>query len=121
MAGMTPGRTPTKGSGPQNYTPRSYSGMPGRVRRSLDGQILSKQRNGETIQVMDGRLEVRVADGGGLKMTSQGLMVDLTQTGEKNRPPLDRIMDPVSGATTTQLRATIIELLAELRRTGSMR
>ena len=118
---MTPGRKTTSGATPQRVTPRSSSQLPGRVRRALDGSIDSQQRYGDSVKVAeDGRVEVNVVDGGGLKMTKQGLMVDLEQVGEKNRPVMNRVADPESTAAT-DVYATVLEILAELRRTGNMR
>lgn len=120
MPGMTPKRTPQKGSGPQRFTPRASSKMPGSVRRALDGQILSTQRNGKTLEVgSDGRLEVKA--GAGLKQTRQGLVVDLEQVGEKNRDPIKRQSELSSSATTAQIVTAFNDLLSEMRRTGRMR
>lgn len=120
MAGMTPGRQIRPGSGPQRFTPRASSKMPGAVRRALDGQIVSSQRNGETIEVKDGRLEARVVRGGGLKQTRQGLVVDQEQVGEKNRPQLNRTAVP-STVSAAALHRWATDLVEELRRTGRMR
>lgn len=113
-------------SSPQRFTPRAGSRMPGAVRRALDGQIDSNRRYGQTLEVaQDGRLEVKAAPGGGLKMTRQGLVIDQAQVGEKNRPPVSMIKEPLEGASSTEkldnLRAAFIDLLAELKRTGRMR
>ena len=106
----------------QNYSRRSSSGQPGRVRRSIDGNVESRQRFGDTLEVApDGRLETKLARNGGLKMTKDGLQVDLSAVGDKNRIPLNNIRDVQRGATAAELRETINELLAELRRTTRMR
>lgn len=120
MAGMTPGRTPSKGSSPQRFTPRAGSRLPGQVRRALDGQILTSQRNGESLGVTDGRLEVRTASGGGLKQTREGLVVDQAQVGEKNRDPLKRIAPPTT-VSAQALHNWATALTAELKKTGRMR
>lgn len=107
---------------PQNYSRRAGSGMPGRVRRSIDGNVESMQRNGNTVEIAPtGKLEVRVRPGGGLKMTKDGLTVDQEQVGEKNRPQLARIQEPALGATAADLRTVVVALFDELRRTGTMR
>jgi hypothetical protein len=121
MPGMTPGRVPRKGDSPQRFTPRSSSKMPGQVRRALDGQILSSQRNGDSLEVTGGRLGVRAARGGGLKQTRNGLVVDQAQVGEKNHKPIDRMQDLASGATAAQIAAAHNALLAAMRKTGRMR
>ena len=117
---MTPGRVPGRGTGPQRFTPRSSSKMPGQVRRALDGQILSEQRNGESIEVDDGRLEARVARGGGLKRTRAGLVIDAEQVGERNRPPIDRL-DVPSTVTAAALHSWALDLVKALKKTGRMR
>jgi len=119
MPGMTPKRQPQRGSGPQAFTPRASSKMPGSVRRALDGQIESRQRNGDTLEVSGGRLEVRA--GAGLKQTRQGLVVDMEQVGEKNRPPLKSISDLSSSSTAAQVATAFNDLLSALRKTGNMR
>jgi hypothetical protein len=121
MAGMTPGRVPRKGDSPQRFTPRASSRMPGSVRRALDGQILSSQRNDDSLGVTGGRLGVRAARGGGLKQTRNGLMVDQAQVGEKNRAPIARQQDLEASPTTAEIAAAHNELLAQLRKTGRMR
>lgn len=119
---MTPSRKPQRGDSPQRFTPRASSKMPGQVRRALDGQILSSQRNGRTLEVAtDGRLEVKAAPGGGIKISKQGLMVDPVDIGEKNRPPIERQSDLASGSTAAQIVTAFNALLSELRRTGNMR
>ncbi len=119
---MTPGRPSGHGGTPQRFTPRSASSLPGKVRRALDGAINSTQRNGKTIEVgTDGRLETRVAAGGGLKSTKQGLVVDQAQVGEKNHLPIQRQADLSSASTAAEIAAAYNDLLAELRRTGRMR
>lgn len=119
--GMTPGRTVRKGDTPQRFTPRAGSGLPGQVRRALDGHIDSAQRNGETLEVSRrGQLEVRLAPGGGLTQTRQGLVADKAATAKAN-DKMERQSDLVSSPTTTQLAAAVNALLAELRRTGRMR
>lgn len=113
MANQTPGR----------FTPRAGSRVPGAVRRALDGQIDSQRRYGNTVEVAhDGRLEVKAAPGGGLKMTRQGLVVDQAQVGERNYKPIamQRELD-TSTATAAQLATAFNALLSELRRTGRMR
>jgi hypothetical protein len=96
--------------------------MPGAVRRALDGAVDSERRYGQTLSVAkDGRLEVKAARDGGLKMTRQGLVIDREQVGEKNRPPLDYIREPEAGASAADLRAKICEILAALKKTGNMR
>lgn len=106
---------------PQRYSGRAGSNLSGRVRRSLDAAANSTQRNGSTIEVAtDGRLETKVARGGGLKVTRDGLMVDMEQVGEKNRPAMNRIADPASAAAA-DIHTTLVALLDELRRTGRTR
>jgi hypothetical protein len=96
--------------------------MPGAVRRALDGQILSAQRNGETVEVKGGRLEARVAPGGGLKHTRHGLVVNKGEVGEKNHAPMARINQiNTSSATAAIVGAALNELLDELKRTGRLR
>lgn len=122
MPGMTPGRPAAqRGTGPQVFTPRAGSRLPGQVRRALDGQILTSQRNGESLEVSGGRLEVRAARGGGLKQTREGLVVDQAQVGEKNRDPIDRQNNLASTATAAQIAAAYNALLAQLKKTGAMR
>lgn len=105
----------------QNFVQRAGSGMPGRMRRAVDGMLESTQRNGETIEVApDGRLEVKAAAGGGLRQTPQGLMIDQAQLGDVNRPAMNRIADPAS-ASAADIHTTLLELLNELRRTGRTR
>lgn len=106
---------------PQRFTPRGSSALPGKVRRALDGAIESSQRYGDGLDVVDGRLTPMVARGGGLKVTREGLMVDMEQVGEKNRPALNAIRSLDTSPTTTVLAAKINELLNELQRTGNMR
>lgn len=107
---------------PQRFTPRAGSSMPGRIRRALDGQIDTKRRLGETLDIApDGRMEVKAAKGGGLKMTRQGLMVDQEAVGEKNRPMLNFLADIPSGSATSVVLTKVNDLLKELRRTGHMR
>lgn len=119
---MTPGRTTRKGDSPQRFTPRASSSMPGSVRRALDGQILSSQRNDDSLGVTGGRLGVRAARGGGLKQTRNGLVVDLAQVGEKNHSPIARQQDlDTSTATAAEIAAAYNELLAQMRKTGRMR
>ena len=106
---------------PQRFQQRAGSGMPGRVRRAVDGGLESTQRNGKTVEVApDGRLEVKAARNGGLKQTKDGLMVDLEIVGEKNRPAMNRIADP-SAVTAAAIHTTLVQLLDELRRTGRTR
>jgi hypothetical protein len=121
MAGMTPGRQGGRGGSPQRFTPRAGSRLPGQVRRALDAQILTSQRNQESLEVSGGRLGVRAARGGGIKQTREGLVVDQEQVGEKNRPPIDRQGSLATGATAAQIAAAHNDLLDELRRTGRMR
>lgn len=109
----------------QNFVQRAGSGMPGRMRRAIDGNLESTQRNGETLEVApDGRLEVKAAKGGGLKQTPQGLTVD-QESLATSLPKINRISDPVSNATlataVATLRTSYLELLSELRRKGYMR
>ena len=117
---MTPSRIPRKGQSPQAFTPRASSKMPGSVRRALDGQILSEQRNGKSIEVVDGRLEARVVRGGGLKQTRDGLVVDAAQVGEKNHPPVDRL-DVPGTVTAAALHSWALELVKQLKKSGRMR
>lgn len=97
--------------------------MPGRVRRALDGGVESQQRYGDTLKVAkDGRLETNVARGGGLKVTRQGLMVDMEVVGEKNRPMLDAQTDlDTATATAADIAGALNNLYATLRKTGNMR
>lgn len=107
---------------PQRFTPRGGSSMPGRVRRSLDGGVDSERRFASSLSVQkDGRLGARLARNSGLEETRQGLRINKAEVGEKNRPMLNTIRDPESGATAADLRVTMIELLREMRRTGRMR
>lgn len=122
MPGMTPGRPAAqRGTGPQVFTPRAGSRLPGQVRRALDGHILTSQRNGESLEVNGGRLDVRAARGGGLVQSREGLKVDLEQTGEKNRAPIDHQNELASTATAAQIAAAYNALLAQLKKTGRMR
>jgi hypothetical protein len=118
---MTPGRVPRKGDSPQAFSGRAGSRLPGQARRALDGQILSSQRNGDSLEVTGGRLGVRAARGGGLKQTRNGLVVDQAQVGEKNHKPIDRQQDLASGATAAQIAAAHNALLAQLKKSGRMR
>jgi len=96
--------------------------LPGRVRRALDGSVDSTRRFGDTIEVApDGRLESRLAKGGGLKMTREGLMLDLKLAGEKNRPQLNNVRELAPTATTADLIVKMNELLKESMRTGNMK
>lgn len=108
---------------PQRFTPRAGSRMPGAVRRALDGQIDSQRRYGQTLEVAkDGRLEVKAAPGGGLKMTRQGLVLDQAQVGERNRPPMERQSElDASSATAAEVAAAFNALLREMKRTGRVR
>lgn len=107
---------------PQNYSRRAGSGQPGRVRRSIDGNLETRQRFGNSLEIsQSGLLETRLARNSGLKMTKDGLQVDMSAVGDKNRAPLNSIRDVQSGASTADLRETINELLSELRRTTRMR
>jgi hypothetical protein len=95
--------------------------MPGAVRRALDGQIDTQRRLGQTLDVKDGRMEVKAARNGGLKMTRQGLVIDQEQVGEKNLSPCNLVRDLDSGASAATIVEKVNELLKELRRTGRMR
>ena len=106
---------------PQRFTPRGSSALPGKVRRALDGAIESSQRYGDGMDVVDGRLQPKAARGGGLKVTRDGLMVDMEQVGEKNRPQLSAIRNLATTATTADLIAKLNEVLSELQRTGNMK
>lgn len=121
MPGMTPKRPASSGATPQRFTPRAGSALPGQVRRALDGHINSQQRNGESLEVgKDGRLEARLDPAGGLTMSRQGLALDALAVGDKNRDPMSKVSlsNTVSAAS---VHAALLELLAELRRTGRMR
>lgn len=121
MAGMTPGRSTSKGATPQRFTPRAGSSLPGQVRRALDGHINSQQRNGESLEVgKDGRLEARLDPSGGLTMSRQGLALDTLALGDKNRAAMSKVSlsNTVSAAS---VHAALTELLVELKRTGRMR
>ena len=105
----------------QNFQQRAGSGMPGRVRRALDGGVESFQRYGNTTEVVNGKVETKAARGGGLLVTDHGLMLDPAKVGEKNRPELNFIRDLSSSASTADVIEKLNELLAELRRTSHMR
>lgn len=107
---------------PQRFAGRVGKQADGRIRRVLNAAGDSRQRNGDTLEVApDGRLEVRVAKGGPLRLTRRGLELDPAHAGEMNRPQLKMIRDPDSGASAADLREKLIEILDELRRTGHMR
>lgn len=109
------------GPSPQRFTPRAGSSMPGRVRRALDGQIDTQRRLGPSLDVdKDGRMVAKLAPNGGLKQTRAGLVLDAESVGEKNRPVMSRVKDPASSAAA-DVYATVVEMLAEFRRTGRMR
>jgi hypothetical protein len=99
--------------------------MPGRVRRAMDGGVESKQRYGNTVEVAsDGRLEVKAARGGGLKMTKDGLALSPTEAGEMNRPQINRMNEipfVSTNATLNACRETINALISEMKRTQNMR
>jgi len=95
--------------------------MPGRVRRHLDGGVESPQRYGDTTEIVNGKVEAKVARGGGLLMTRDGLTLDESKVGQKNRDPLNFIRDAPATASTADLIDKMNELLAELRRTSHMK
>jgi len=105
---------------PQRFSGRAGSRLPGRVRRALDAQIDTQRRLGESLDVVDGRMEVKAVRGGGLQMTRNGLALDPMSVGDKNHDPMSRVKDPAS-TSAADVHATLIELLTELRRTKRMR
>lgn len=106
---------------PQRFTGRAGSASSGRLRRALDGAIDTERRYGQTLMVEDGRVEVQLGPSSGLMKTRQGLMLDKTQIGDKNREQLRRIADVSSSATLAELITCFNDLLSELRRTKNMR
>jgi len=107
---------------PQRFTPRAGSGLPGRVRRSLDGGAESTQRfNGSLAVDKDGRLGAKLSKDSGLEMTRDGLRVSPQVLGDKNREQMDRIADLETSATAATIVSKVNELLAELRRTRRVR
>lgn len=107
---------------PHNYSRRAGSGQPGRIRRSIDGNLETRQRFGDSLEVaQSGLLETRLARNSGLKMTKDGLQIDKDLVGDKNRAPLNSIKDIQLGASAADIRETVNELLAEMRRTTRMR
>jgi len=106
---------------PQRFTGRAGSASSGRLRRALDGAIDTERRYGQTLMVEDGRVEVQLGPSSGLVKTRQGLMLDKDQLGEKNREQLRRIADVASSASLSDVITCFNDLLAELRRTKTMR
>jgi hypothetical protein len=106
---------------PQRFSGRAGSTSSGRLRRALDGQVDSSRKFGDTLEVdKDGRLGTRLARDSGLQMTRQGLKLDPIAVGDKNHEPMKFIRDPVSTAAA-DVHATLVELLAELRRSKRMK
>jgi len=105
---------------PQRFSGRAGSRLPGRVRRALDAQIDTQRRLGESLDVVDGRMEVRAVRGGGLKMTRNGLTLDPIAVGDKNNPVMPLVKDPAS-TSAADVHATLVELLSALRRSKRMR
>lgn len=112
---------PMTNKAPQRFTGRAGSASSGRLRRALDGAIDTERRYGQTLMVEDGRVEVQLGPSSGLMKTRQGLMLDKTQIGDKNREQLRRIADVSSSATLAELITCFNDLLSELRRTKNMR
>lgn len=84
----------------------------------MEGAVDTSRTYGDGLDVApDGRLDIRVAKGSVLRMTSRGLDIDPLALGEVNRPQLNHIADAATGSTTADLVLKINELLAELRRT----
>jgi hypothetical protein len=106
---------------PQRFSGRAGSTSSGRLRRALDGQVDTGRKINESLDVdSDGRLGTRLARDSGLQMTRQGLRLDPIAVGDKNREPMKFIRDPASTAAA-DIHATLVELLAELRRSKRMR
>jgi hypothetical protein len=107
-------------SQPQRFTGRAGSKSSGRVRRALDGAIDTQRRNGDTLDVVDGRLDVKLARGTALRVTRTGLDIAPSALGDKNRDSMSFVRDAATGATAADLVTKVNELLAELRRTKRM-
>lgn len=108
--------------GVQRFTPRAGSKLPGQVRRALDGQIDTDRRINKTLAVdKDGRMGTNVAPGGGLTLTSKGLVVDKAIVGDRNLPQMSHIRDLETTATAAEVLSKVNELLKELRRTGRVK
>lgn len=105
---------------PQNFTVRAGSKLPGRVRRHLDAAIDTDRRNGHSLDVIEGRLDVKIAPGQPFEVSRDGLKFT-GQMGEQNRAQMRHIADPPSGASAADLRMTLIEVLGELRRTKRLK
>lgn len=88
----------------------------------MEGAVDTSRTYGDGLDVArDGRLDIRVAKGSVLRMTSRGLDIDPLALGEKNRAQMNHIADAATGATTADLVLKVNELLAELRRTKRVR
>lgn len=106
---------------PQRFTGRVGVHGNGRVRRALNAVSDTRQRFDESVDVgKDGRLGVKLSRSSGLKMTREGLALDPLALGDKNRDSMSLIKDP-SSVTVADVHSTLVELLAELRRTKRMR
>ena len=105
---------------PQRFTAR-VSGVPRRVARVAEGAVDTDGRFGDTIDPnTDGRLEVRIPSGGGLKKTSRGL--ELTgPLGDKTLIKMIPIDDLAATPTVGQLSTTVNEILQAMRDTFRMR
>lgn len=68
-----------------------------------------------------GRMDTKVAAGGGLLATKQGLTVDAKAVGEVNRPQLSHVADVPSSATLADVIQKFNAVLFEMRRTGNMK
>jgi hypothetical protein len=87
----------------------------------MDGSVESPQRYGDTTEVVNGKVEAKVARNSGLLVTPHGLAIDPSKVGEPNRQPLNFIRDAEATASTADLIDKVNELLAELRRTTHMK
>lgn len=107
---------------PQRFSGRAGSRLPGRVRRSLDAHVDTDRRINSSLDVdKDGRLGAKLARNSGLTMTRDGLKLDPQQLGDKNRPPIDRLQELSTSASTSDLISAYNELLRQLSKSGRMR
>lgn len=106
----------------QRFTPRAGSRAPGALRRALDGGVESGQRFNPSMAVdKDGRLGTQLARNGGLKMTRDGLAVDIGTVGDKNHDMMKQVPDLSSSAALSDVISRMNTLLDELRRTKRLR
>lgn len=106
---------------PQRFTSRISGGSSRRLGRALEGAVDSAQRFNESVDVdKDGRLGVRVPNGGSLKVTSLGL--ELTgPLGDKTLVRMVPIDDLAASPAVTEISTQFNALLQALRDTFRMR